>query len=456
MRGAGRVELSITACTERVPEAFAEHALRTLCSTINLLTSVGIMQPLIPCGQQYKAMQKRIPLLPSGSLTSPAISSSPTSSSTDAASALTEAQIRTLQTMIARVWTSILNPRTLGVPEQQVPNAAFFDLWGSLIPAAQLTAQLNRELPKTGLPGMKCGTIKLTMEEIVDNPTMLKQYELLAQKIKNCSNGQSQKGKDKEKDKKEKDKDDEQENESLDKLFDNVRLAPPTSNRRKPSVHISVSTAALGNRIRRFASTVARSGSPTAAKTTALAPSPLRLGATSPIAIGVASATVTAGLVSPLTPGEAAPTSNPTNVSPARGEAPQLPQLPALSPMTAGATVSFANNTELAPRGNISSADSMTEGSSVSSGNTEDDPAAMEHHPGVRVPISPLIVRGSGEEEDLVSPLTAVSPTKGLRFFEGSSSALDAQTASSSSSPLVKKKRSLLFSKTGMSPVIGS
>lgn len=396
VRPPGRVEISITFCADRVPETFAEHTLRMLCSTISLLTSVSIMQPVIPCGYQYRTMAKRIPLP----------QSSPSQSqASDAAesvmSSLSEEKVKAIQGVIWDTWTSILDPGALGVPEPQIPNAAFFDLWGSLIPASQMMHQLNRELPKINLPGVD-GNLKVTMEEIVENPTMLKQFELIASKIKPQAGKETLKGKEKEKDKdkdkeKEKDKDREKEKEKQkererekekererekekgkekekdkDKEKDKEKekekqteksssnAKPSGHQRRKPSMSVSVPAASLGSRIRRLASTVGRSNSPPTHNNNANNPSNSNSNRnknnnkapmspqhppptpTSPVAIGIASAMVAeltqlspriiGGIRSPGI--SSTMSSGSASISsPIPSAPPQLPNLPAFDPI---------------------------------------------------------------------------------------------------------------------------
>ncbi|KAM7214269.1 non-ribosomal peptide synthetase, partial [Rhypophila decipiens] len=331
VRGPGRVELSISFCADRIPEPFAEHALRTLCATISLLTSVSIMQPIIPCGYQYRAVQRRIPLVPPVSLP-PA--------SVDSTFNLSPDQTHAIQSMISNAWTTVLNPRVLGVPESQIHNAAFYDLWGSLIPAAQLTAHLNRELPKIKMTGtnVDLANIKLTMEEIVEHPTMLKQFELILRRIRQQVTTPAPKGKEKEK-------------EAVAAAVsveptaaEQSKLTTSATTRKKPNVNLSVSTAALGSRIRRLASTVVRSND---------------MGKSPPLPISAATAspggghTSFADIMSPFSPkskrsnsmlnplGSHPPNGSSSNGSngttpittPISRDAPQLPSLPSFMPI---------------------------------------------------------------------------------------------------------------------------
>ncbi|KAL2017968.1 hypothetical protein VTK56DRAFT_1500 [Thermocarpiscus australiensis] len=431
VRSASRVEISITFCADRVPEPFAEHALRVLCSTISLLTSVSIMQPVIPCGYQYRGMVKRIPFPPSASLSG---QSSDTGDS-GAMDSLSQDQVKAVQTVIDDTWTSILNPRALGVPEAQVHNAAFYDLWGSLIPASQMTQRLNRELPKINIPRVDAN-LKLTMEEIIANPTMLKQFELIASKIKHLVGKEAQKSKDKD----------------IEPEAEKSGASPkkPKSHRRKPNMNVSVPAASLGSRIRRLASTVGRTNPPPINKPpTGTRPPPTP---TSPVAIGIASAMVAD--LSPLSPkiiGSVSPNIDSTlsartaNItSPIPSAPPQLPNLPAFEPIaeeaeprdaaaplipSAPLSAPLPLRRGASPQANNgSSADSMTDGSSASSSHHSVDAPAERGSGGdrdetdtiVAVPATPMLGHGDQAAEDLVSPLSAVTKTPksgGVRGF---------------------------------------
>ncbi len=60
--GGDKVELSITFCEHRVPVSFAEDTLRLLVANVSLLTSVSIMQPVVPGAGHYRTLQRQIPL----------------------------------------------------------------------------------------------------------------------------------------------------------------------------------------------------------------------------------------------------------------------------------------------------------------------------------------------------------------------------------------------------------
>jgi acyl-CoA synthetase (AMP-forming)/AMP-acid ligase II len=382
VRPNNRVEISITFCGDRITEKFAEHALRMLCSTISLLTSVNFTQPIIPCGHQYRAMVKKIPLSPK--------SAGDNSSGADSSvmDTLSKDQIKAVQTVISETWASILNPSALGVPESQIHNAAFFDLWGSLIPASQMMQQLNLELPKLNIPGAETN-LQVTMEEIVDNPTMLKQFELVASKLRPQTGKETQKTKDKEKE--------------AEKIGFGSR-SPPQAHRRKPSMNVSVPAPSFGSRLRRLASTVARTTSPPMNNNNNANLAVIKHGVnsqppptpTTPVAIGLASAMVAemsplspkiVGSVSPGMSSTISPRSVPSSASPnlaVPNAPPQLPNLPAFEPIAeepepldgpsippAPLSAPLPVFRQASPQGigiYLTEPDSMTEGSSASSG----------------------------------------------------------------------------------------
>ncbi|KAK4187683.1 hypothetical protein QBC35DRAFT_452099 [Podospora australis] len=464
VRPPGRVEISISFCADRVPEQFAQHALRMLATNVELLTTANIMQEVIPQGYQYRGMMKRIPLPPSSS-------GSSQGSEADGLSlikSLTQEQIQAIRTAVSNTWTSILNPLALGVPDDQVHNAAFYDLWGSLIPASQMMQQLNRELPKVNIPGAD-PNLKVTMEEIIENPTMLKQFEMIASKVKPQGGKESQK------------------KEKVKVEAERVESPKPGAlpqQKRKPSMNVSVPTASLGTRIRRLASTVARTATPPVARPSTSASQRPPPTPTTPVAIGIASAMVAEfapgsprviGSLSPSISGTMSTQRTGNNSSPApslSNAAPQLPNLPMFesiaeeSEPTSDGTLKPPAMRQASPQGNLtgSSAESMTDGSSASSHHSGDGLGLLERiaeqdaEEGTRtivVPSTPMIPEEAAEAEDVVSPLTSIGSPHKQRQFAGAASG--AQSLSPDS-PMMKseaKERREVWGKTGMSPVVG-
>lgn len=206
MDGDDLLEVSVSFCEQRVPATLAQEVISKVCGYVSMLTGLSIMQSVVPTAAQYAALAKQIPLTP------PVFPNSPTSAVSTASgvsfsnpfgngtatgvniaqleATMSPDQTTTIQSTIEEAWRTTLDPRTLGVPEEHVTSAAFYDLWGSLIPAAQLADFLTKTIP-TRLVGDLAAHIfggnfdnfRITMEEIVDHPTMLDQFELLVRKI---------------------------------------------------------------------------------------------------------------------------------------------------------------------------------------------------------------------------------------------------------------------------------
>ncbi|EFQ33081.1 AMP-binding enzyme [Colletotrichum graminicola M1.001] len=167
-------EISLTFCENRMPGLFANETLKALCSNIELLTSVSMLHPLIPSSVDYCDVAAQIPLPQLQMEAKP----------TAVAATLSESHRTAIQEAISRVWTKVLNPRSLGVPKAQLHNAAFYDLWGSMISASLLAEALTQQLPKLGIPGSHSLTV--SMEEIMAHPTMAEQCELVARKMRDA------------------------------------------------------------------------------------------------------------------------------------------------------------------------------------------------------------------------------------------------------------------------------
>ena len=428
VRGNTRVDLSITFDADRVPETFTNQALRMLCESINMLTGVSIMQPLIPVASQYRALPKMVPLPLAQSLADLPAQPGIPSSIAELAATLPEEQTRAIQSAISGAWAAVLNPRVLGVPEDQLHNAAFYDLWGSLIPAAQLAGHLNREIPRLKLTNLD-GNVTFTMEDVIEHPTMMKQFELILGKMKPMETPSGIKEKPKEK-------------QAVE------RPASPAL-RRKPSVtKLSASTSSALKGIRRLANTVTRSSPVLRSSRT---PEP-------PVTPSLGTPTAPAELVTPDTPDGAQLSSLGSS-----SVAPQLPSLPFFTPISDEplAMARHPSQNSDSSNGNASSVDSMTIGSSASS-NGDDSERAGRGGLGdlanlqVRTPTAPTGVSLSPppplRADDEVSPLSAISP--GTRFFDGQSSPTPDGGPTGRVSPM--RKRRNMTGLVTLSPVVES
>lgn len=188
------VEVCITFCESRIPVSFAEETLRVLAENVAVFTSASITAPLVPSSSDFQKLKAQIPL--------PQAPSTPSMAAIDLYAApngdVAPNHAAMICKAVERAWTSAsLNPATLNVPEEHRDHAAFYDLWGSLIPASQLASALTREVPKLGLPGIGGpGEFSVSMEEILDNPTMARQFNLIARKMAGhgSSNGHKRNG----------------------------------------------------------------------------------------------------------------------------------------------------------------------------------------------------------------------------------------------------------------------
>jgi hypothetical protein len=266
---------------------------------------------------------------------------------------------------------------------------------------------------------------------------MLKQFELIAVKIKG-STAVPAKGKEKEKEK-EKDK--------APVPSDNTRM--PTI-RKKPTIMVSASASILGSRIRRFASTMSRNGSPSTSKATG---NPLL--PTSPLPV---SQTSTSPSTSPLTSPRIVIADVDTPPTRSHG-APQLPSLPAFGAISEEPEM---GSVTLTPRDiSASSLDSMTDGSSASSRHSgEEESQRGATTPVVTAAAQADIARAAAAEEDLVSPLSPGS-MKGSRFFDaiagrdGPSPMGSPGLAQGQGQGVAGGSRGEVLERTGMSPVVG-
>ncbi|CAN8104307.1 unnamed protein product [Discula destructiva] len=201
MDGDEQLEISVTFCEQRVPASLAQEVLNKVCAYVGMLTGVSIMQNVIPTAMQYSSLAKQVPLVSTIFGSSPMAGvggvtfNNPFGGGTiqvnfaQLEAKMSSEQRTTIQATIEDAWRSTLDPRTLGVPEEHVTTAAFYDLWGSLIPAAHLADYITDMIPlqlsgelATNLFGNNLDGFVITMNEIVDNPTMLDQFQLIVRK----------------------------------------------------------------------------------------------------------------------------------------------------------------------------------------------------------------------------------------------------------------------------------
>ncbi|KAK8863253.1 non-ribosomal peptide synthetase [Apiospora arundinis] len=192
--GAARnMDISLTFCEKRVHPFFAEEVLKMLCSTIGLLTSAFVMEPLVlkslnddtstsnnnnnnnnNTNEGAAAGALRIPLSPIRSEASGA-----TAFSAPVQAVLPD-HASAIHAVISAAWESVLGAASLA-RVRDVRSVPFYDIWGSLIPAAELARFYNESMPKLGVPGLGEHTV-FTLEDMMEAPTMMLQYEMIIAK----------------------------------------------------------------------------------------------------------------------------------------------------------------------------------------------------------------------------------------------------------------------------------
>ncbi|KAI1654151.1 hypothetical protein F4813DRAFT_371661 [Daldinia decipiens] len=165
MLGPANVDISLT-FSEKITLSFADEVLGMLCSVISLLTSTFVMEPLYLKGLGDNHSASRIPL--------PAPKRDPSIPQT--VEPVEPDLARTAHTIISSAWDVILEAHSLKVPD--IRSVPFYEIWGSLIPAAELAKYYTDNMPSA--LGVEQTTY--TAEEIVDHPTMMQQYELIIAK----------------------------------------------------------------------------------------------------------------------------------------------------------------------------------------------------------------------------------------------------------------------------------
>ncbi|KAI1104793.1 hypothetical protein F4804DRAFT_331908 [Jackrogersella minutella] len=166
MSGASNVEILLSFCEKRIPLSFAQEVLKMLCSVISHLTSAFVMEPMNLKGLSDNYTTSRIPLpTPKQELS---LSSTVDSVDPDLA--------RGVHTIISAAWDAILEAKSLKVPD--IRSVPFYEIWGALIPAAELARYYTENVNITS----GAERTAFTMEEIIDHPTMMQQYELIITK----------------------------------------------------------------------------------------------------------------------------------------------------------------------------------------------------------------------------------------------------------------------------------
>jgi acyl-CoA synthetase (AMP-forming)/AMP-acid ligase II len=173
MAGTTNVDISLTFSEKRIHPFFAHEVLSMLCSTISLMTSAFIMEPIMLVDMlKTKGNSRSAPRIPLPSvkrdaqIMAPVISVLP-----DHASAI--------HTVISTGWDVILGAHSLRVSDD-IRSVPFYTFSPSLVPAGELARYYTESMPLLNIPDL--AQASFTLEEILDHPTMMKQYELIISK----------------------------------------------------------------------------------------------------------------------------------------------------------------------------------------------------------------------------------------------------------------------------------
>jgi non-ribosomal peptide synthetase component F len=173
MDGPTTVTLELKYSESRVPTSFAQDALRVLAIAVDMITNYDtIEKPMVQAASEISRSAAKIPL------------PKPPSNKTEnqgSHQSLPHDERQILQSLISAVWSEVLNPKALGVPEGQLHKANFFDLWGSVLPAQAFADRINAEFSKQPIKGLHKLTV--SAKDIIDHPSMAAQYELVVKML---------------------------------------------------------------------------------------------------------------------------------------------------------------------------------------------------------------------------------------------------------------------------------
>lgn len=170
--GPQTVNLELKYSESRVPTPFAKDTLRLLAIAVGMITSYDtIKKPMIQSASEIMRSTAKIPLA------MPPF----TANTVDKQSSLPNDDRQVLQSLLSAIWTQLLNPKTLGVPDEKLHKANFFDLWGSVLPAHAFADEINAEFAKQPIKGIN--KLSVTPKEIIDHPSMAAQYDLIVGKM---------------------------------------------------------------------------------------------------------------------------------------------------------------------------------------------------------------------------------------------------------------------------------
>lgn len=173
MEGSERVNIELKFPEDRVSEAFAQDCMRLLVAALETLTHRDTLtQPMLQSAEEIRRSDKKIPL--------PAQDTEPLKIPLD--HLLLPEQRGHLETAITDAWHDVVKSTSQGFADDKLHQTPFFNRAHSLLTAHFLAENLNTKLPKLQIKGIDA--IRFSAEDILENPTMLSQLELIARRLR--------------------------------------------------------------------------------------------------------------------------------------------------------------------------------------------------------------------------------------------------------------------------------
>lgn len=179
MIGPGKVSLALTFSPGRVPVDYATAAMELLIGAVKSLACYDtVSQPILPPACDYQGSVPRVLLEKHDDGASILTGST----LLDANSWLPAEHRNLIQGYLTSTWNEILNPASVGQSEEAIHLSRFYDISGSLMPAYLYADRLNRGLQRLEVQGMEM--VHVTPEEMINNPTLNSQMDLLVRKMR--------------------------------------------------------------------------------------------------------------------------------------------------------------------------------------------------------------------------------------------------------------------------------
>ncbi|KAI5461973.1 hypothetical protein BGZ63DRAFT_423288 [Mariannaea sp. PMI_226] len=173
--GSERIRFEMEFPLNRVDLEFAQDCMRLLVAAVETLTHRDTLnQPMLASAEEIRRFEKRVPL-PMPATTEPV--------KPPCAHLLYAEQRRELETAISEGWAGVVaNPLSQGIPQEQIHQTPLYKVSSSLLTTHHIADSINKKLSKTGISGISDAGV-LSAEDVIDNPTMQAQLELIARRL---------------------------------------------------------------------------------------------------------------------------------------------------------------------------------------------------------------------------------------------------------------------------------